>query len=102
MKYKYVSHYALHLCLEYMKHDNIYDRFSYTWEENDNGYFITFLEYKDSMLSLKNSPKPFFKVVFEDLGNQTGINVYLLSDLLFVRTKDLDLFWKKKLDAEKI
>ena len=54
------------------------------------------------MLSLRNSPKPFFKVVFEDLGDQTGISVFVLSDLLFVRTKDVDMFWKKKLDAEKV
>ena len=73
-QYYYITNYSLELCLEYMKHDNIYDIFSYKWEEREDYYLITFIEYKRSMLSLATSPKPVFKVTFKDLGNQTGIN----------------------------
>jgi hypothetical protein len=105
-QYYYITKYPLDLCLEYMKHDNIYDRFSYKWEEEGNYYLITFIEYKNSILSLGTSPKPTFKVIFEDLENQTGINVQLLKNILqpipFVYTKDIDLFWEKKLEAKRI
>ena len=68
MQYYYLSNYSLDLCLEYMKHDNIYDKFSYKWEKTEeNDYFITFIEYKNSILSLANSPKPTFRVIFEKI-----------------------------------
>lgn len=105
-QYYYISKYSLDLCLEYMKHDNVYDRFSYKWEEKENYYLITFIEYKNSILSLATSPKPTFKVTFEDLGNQTGINVQFLTKALqptpFVYTKDINMFWEKKLEAKRI
>jgi hypothetical protein len=105
-QYYYITKYPLGLCLEYMKHDNIYDIFSYKWEEEGNYYLITFIEYKNSILSLGTSPKPTFKVIFEDLENQTGINVKCLKNILqpipFVYTKDIDMFWEKKLEAKRI
>lgn len=78
--YNYITDYALNLCLEYMKHDNIYDRFIYVWEEGEGYYLITFKEYKSIMstLSLANAPKPTFKVVFENMGEQTGIAVQFI------------------------
>lgn len=64
------------------------------------------MEYKHDIWSLSTSPKPVFKVVFEELANQTGINVQFLSGFLrpgpFVYTKDVDMFWEKKLDAKKV
>ena len=68
MEFRYVSDYALHLCLDYMKH----------------------------------TPKPFFRVTFEDLGERTGITVESLSGIVFARTKDIDLFWEKKLGAKRL
>lgn len=103
----YTTNYSLDLCLEYMKHDNIYDRFKYEWEEKGDYYLITFIEYKNSMLSLANAPKPTFKVTFENMGNQTGITVQFIKgkgflwSLPFVSEKDVDIFWEKKLDAKK-
>lgn len=101
----YITHYSLDLCLEYMKHENISDIFSYNWEKKEDYYLITFKEYKNRILSLANSPKPTFKVVFIDLGNSTGINVEFLSSFFqpvpFVYTKDINAFWEKKLDAKK-
>ena len=107
MQYYYLSNYSLDLCLEYMKHDNIYDKFSYKWEKTEeNDYFITFIEYKNSILSLANSPKPTFKVIFEDLGDQTRIYVQFVKSFLqplpFVYTKDIDTFWEVKLAAKRI
>lgn len=106
MEFYYESHYAIDLCREYIKHDNVYDKFSYTWEENEDHFLITFLEFKNSIRSLQNSPKPTFKVVFEDLGTKTGIHVEFIKAFLqptpFVYTKEIDEFWKRKLDAEKI
>ena len=102
----YITNYSLDLCLEYMKHDNIYDKFEYAWEEKGDYYLITFTEYKNSMLSLATSPKPTFKVTFENMGNQTGISVQFITGFLlpvsFVYTKDIDTFWEKKLDAKKV
>ena len=53
-----------------------------------------------------NFPKPTFKVIFEDLGDQTGIHVQFLKSFLqplpFVHTKDIDAFWEVKLAAKKI
>lgn len=99
----YVTNYPLHLCLEYMKHENVYDKFSYGWEEKGDYYLITFNEYKNSILSLAAAPKPTFKVTFEDLGNETGIRVQFLSTVFqpvpFVYTKDINAFWEKKLEA---
>lgn len=51
------------------------NRFSYEWEENNGYYYITFIEYKNSMRSLATSPKPKFIVIFNELGEQTSINV---------------------------
>lgn len=108
LHYHYITNYSLDLCLEYMKHDNIYDKFEYVWEERGDYYLITFKEYKNGMLSLANAPKPTFKVTFENMGNQTGISVQFIKGNGFlqqvpsVRTKDIDTFWEKKLDAEKI
>jgi hypothetical protein len=45
-------------------------------------------------------------VIFEDLENQTGINVQFLKNISqpipFVYTKDIDMFWEKKLEAKRI
>lgn len=105
LHYHYITDYSLDLCLEYMKHDNIYDKFEYVWEERGDYYLITFKEYKNGMLSLANAPKPTFKVTFKNMGNQTGISVQFIKGSLqavpFVYTKDIDAFWKKKLDAKK-
>ncbi len=105
LHYHYITNYSLDLCLEYMKHDNIYDKFEYVWEERGDYYLITFKEYKNGMLSLANAPKPTFKVTFENMGNETGISVQFIKESLqavpFVYTKDIDAFWEKKLDAKK-
>lgn len=102
----YTTNCSLELCLEYMKNDNIYDRFKYEWEEKGDYYLITFIEYKNNMLSLANSPKPTFKVTFESIGNQTGIIVQFIKGFLqplpFVYGKDVDIFWERKLDAKKV
>lgn len=104
-KFYYITNYSSDLCLEYMKHDNINDKFKYVWEKKEDYYLITFKEYKNSMLSLATSPKPTFKVKFENMGNQTGISVQFIKSLFqpvpFVYTKDIDTFWGKKLDAKK-
>lgn len=106
LHYHYIANYPLDLCLEYMKHNNIYDRFEYEWEERGGYYLITFKEYKSSMLSLANAPKPTFKVTFENMGNQTGISVQFIKGSLqpvpFVYTRDINIFWEKKLDAETV
>lgn len=98
-KFYYITNYSLDLCLEYMKHDNINDKFKYVWEKKEDYYLITFKEYKNSMLSLATSPKPTFKVMFENMGDQTGISVQFIKGLLqpvpFVYTKDIDTFWEK-------
>ncbi len=105
LQYHYITNYSLDLCLEYMKHDNIYDKFEYVWEESGEYYLITFKEYKNGMLSLANAPKPTFKVTFENMGNQTGISVQFIKGYLqavpSVYTRDIDAFWEKKLDAKK-
>lgn len=102
----YITDYSLALCLEYMKHDNIYDVFSYIWEEKEDYYLITFMEYKNSIFSLATSPKPTFKVKFEDLKDCTRIGVWFIKSLFqpipFVSTKDIDMFWGKKLEAKRI
>ena len=101
----YKTNYSLDLCLEYMKHDNIYDKFEYVWEKKEDYYLITFKEYKNSILSLAMAPKPTFKVMFENMGNQTGISVQFIKGFLqlvpFVYTKDIDTFFEKKFDASK-
>lgn len=106
LKFYYVTDYDLDLCLEYMKHDNIYDRFIYEWEEKEDYCLITFKEYKNSIMSLATSPKPMFKVTFENVENQTGIMVEFVEGFLqrlpFVSTKDVDVFWEKKLNAKKV
>lgn len=105
-QFYYVTQHSLNLCLEFMNHDNIYDWFLYDWEEKEGRYFITFNEYKSSILSLATSPKPTFEVIFKDLGEGTEIEVCFLSSILqpvpFVRTKDIDLFWEKKLHAKRV
>lgn len=102
----YVSDYPISLCLEYMKHCNIYDRFSYKWEENNGYYFITFIEYKNSMRSLATSPKSKFIVIFNELGEQTSINVSFINTILqpvpFIATNEIDTFWERKLNAKRI
>lgn len=102
----YVSDYPISLCLEYMKHSNIYDRFSYKWEENNGYYFITFIEYKNSMRSLATSPKSKFIVIFNELGEQTSINVSFINTILqpvpFIATNEIDTFWERKLNAKRI
>ena len=105
-KFYYITNYSLDLCLEYMKHDNIYDRFEYVWEKKEDYYLITFKEYKNSILSLATSPKPTFKVIFENMGNQTGISVQFIKERFQpvpnVSTKDIDTFFEKKLDAKRV
>lgn len=75
-------------------------------EKRGEDYFITFMEYKSSMRSLANAPKPTFKVTFENMGNQTGITVQFVKGVLqpspFVSGKNVDMFWEKKLDAKKL
>lgn len=106
LHYNYITNYSLDLCLEYMQHDNVYDKFEYAWEKKEDHYLITFIEYKNSMLSLANAFKPTFKVIFENMGNQTGISVQFIKEPLQsvpnVYTRDIDAFWQKKLDAEKV
>ena len=102
----YITNYSLDLCLEYMKHDNIYDKFKYVWEKKEDYYLITFKEYKNSILSLAMASKPTFKVMFENMGNQTGISVQFIKGFLqpvpSVYTKDIDTFFEKKLDAKRV
>lgn len=103
MEFHYMTDYSKELCLEYMQHDNVNDYFSYSWEEKDGKFLITFNDYKSSILSLKNSPKPTFEVEFEEVEGCTSIKVTFLANgmlsLPFVYTKDVDLFWKRKLNA---
>lgn len=105
LSYYYTTNYPLDLCLEYMKHNNIYDKFTYVWEEKEDYYLITFKEYKNSLLSLACSPKPKFKVMFENEKNETGITVQFETGIFqpvpFAYTKDIDAFWEKKLNAKK-
>ena len=35
MEYYYLSKYPIRLCNDYIKHSNVYDRFIYTWEEEE-------------------------------------------------------------------
>ena len=90
MQFYYVTNYSIPLCLDYMKHANVQDRFVYQWEEKEDYFLITFLEYKNGI----------------KLENQVGINVQFLSGTLqpvpFVYTKEVDMFWEKKLDAKKV
>lgn len=101
----YESDYSINLCKDYMKHSNVNDVFLYNWEEKEDHFLITFTEYKKGILSLANAPKPCFKVMFEDLDIKTGIKVEFIEDFLqpvpFVYTKDIDEFWKEKLNAVK-
>lgn len=107
MEFYYLSKYPIRLCRDYIRHSNIYDRFIYTWEEREGCYLITFKEYRNSTFSMSNARKPVFKVMFEDLGEQTGVRVQFMNPGLFIRTPsvntiDIDLFWENKLDAEKM
>ena len=107
MEFYYLSKYPIRLCRDYIKHSNIYDRFIYTWEERDDRFLITFKEYRNSTFSMSNARKPVFKVMFEDLGEQTGVRVQFMNPGLFIKTPsvntiDIDKFWENKLDAERI
>lgn len=106
MEFHYITDYSKELCLEYMQHDNVNDYFSYSWEAKKDKFLITFNEYKSSILSLENSLKPTFEVEFEEVGGSTSIKVTFLSNdmlsLPFVYTKDVDLFWKRKLNATRV
>lgn len=107
MEYYYLSKYPTRLCSDYIKHSNVYDWFMYTWEEKEGYYLVTFKEFKRSIRSLNSVPKPIFKVIFEDLGNQTGIRVQymnpgLIKFLLWIPERDIDRFWETKLDAKRI
>lgn len=107
MEFYYLSKYPIRLCRDYIRHSNIYDRFIYTWEERDGCYLITFKEYRNSTFSMSNARKPVFKVIFEDLGEQTGVRVQFMNPGLFIKTPsvntiDIDRFWENKLDAEKM
>ena len=103
----YLSKYPIKLCNDYIKHSNVYDWFMYTWEEKEGYYLIKFDEFRRSILTLGNVPKPIFKVVFKDLGDQTGISVQYMNPGLFknfswLHEKDIDKFWEIKLDAKRI
>lgn len=103
----YLSKYPIKLCNDYIKHSNVYDWFIYTWEEREGYYLITFDEYRRSIRSLGSVPKQIYKVVFKDLGDQTGISVEhmnpgLIKNLLWIPEKDIDKFGEIKLDAKKI
>ena len=43
----YITNYSLDLCLEYMKHDNIYDRFKYVWEKKEDFCSQSRLQYTE-------------------------------------------------------
>lgn len=109
MEFYYVSKYPIKLCKDYMKHSNAFDCFIYTWEEKEDYYIITFKEYKSStaFFSLANTRKPMFKVIFEELGDQTGVKVEFINPGLIIKLpsvtdKEIDKFWEKKLDAKRI
>ena len=107
LEYDYVTSYPLHLCLDYIKHENVGDVFYYTWEEQEDYYLITFKEYRNSSFySLHNAPKPEFRVMFKSTENGTTIHVQFLSQLLqpvpFVTTYQIDEFWERKLEAKRI
>lgn len=107
MEYTYKTNYSLQTCLDYLSHQNILDTFDYQLEVIDGEYYITFLEYKSStsFLHLANSPKPRFKLKFQQT-NQEGTLIYMmfieqpLQPFPFVSTKDIHNFWKHKLNAE--
>lgn len=42
MEFYYLSKHPIRLCMDYMKHFNIYDPFLYTWEERGDYFLITF------------------------------------------------------------
>lgn len=53
-------------------------------------YLITFKDYSDIGYSMFGAPRPVFKVVFEDFGDQTGIrtqfmNLWILKKPLFLK-----------------
>lgn len=103
MEFYFVTEYTIEKCLEFMEHENIYDVFLYEWKKKDDKFILTFNEYKNSILSLKNSPKPKFEVMFENLEEMTGIKVIFLKGILqpvpYIYTKDIVMFWEKKLNA---
>lgn len=107
ISYKYRTPLSKKICLDYLSHNNVSDVFEYQWEETDGQYSITFMEYRNSILSLSNSPKPRFSVALQDLAEEgTEIEVQFTTQFLqplpFVYTKDIHAFWKKKLNAEPI
>ena len=106
MELYYLSKYPIRLCREYMTHFNIYDNFVYIWEERGGYYFITFEDYSDVGYSMVGIPRPIFKVVFEDFGDQTGIRTEFMNPWIFkapwIPVEDIDRFWEIKLDAKRI
>ena len=108
--FDYITDYDLKVCLDYMKHDNIYDVFTYEWKEiqgRQYTYYMKFKEYKNSWWRrLGNCPVQAFEVIFEELGDQTAIHVNFIRGplglfLQFVTDKYIDMFWKQKLNAQR-
>lgn len=105
--YKYKTALSQKVCLDYLSHSNIQDVFEYKWEETDGQYYITFLEYKHTIRSLSNSPKPRFLISFQSLP-EGGTELYVefvkqpLQPVPFVYTNEIHDFWKQKLDADLI
>lgn len=99
----YITQYPLENCLEYMKHDNIYDVYDYEWEENEGRYFITFTNVKHYGAPF-DIRKPVFEVIFESVENGTKIKVIYLKKIIapgpIVGWEQVNTFWKKKLNAE--
>lgn len=100
----YITQYPVDICLDYMKHENMYDLFDYTWEEIGGRYFITFIKRKSNVKPF-NMPKPVFEVVFTSVDRETKIKVIYLKSysapVPLIGIENVDLFWNKKLNAIK-
>lgn len=104
-RFSYITQYPINLCLEYMKHDNVYDFYEYDWEEINGIYYITLNKIRNSPTSGWGGPRPEFEVKFNSVVNGTKIEIIYLPNCiapipLGVSVKDMNLFWKTKLDAE--
>lgn len=104
MEFYYVTKYPIQNCIQYLYNKNVNDVFEYQFEEVEGGYYLTFVEYRNSLRSLQNCIKPCFNVMFYEQGNETLIKVIFVESSFVLwpnlYLKKMDEFWDKKLDAK--
>jgi len=104
VEFYYVTKYPIQNCIQYLYNKNVYDVFEYKFEEGEGGYYLTFIEYRNSLRSLHNCTKPCFNVMFYERGYETLIKISFVERGLLpwpnLYLKKLDEFWEKKLDAK--